>query len=128
MCVCMCCLRTTAGAGRRRRRESERDAMQMEKCVVLTAFLSVWELTNDLHTVKYCPDVSATWWCWWTADRGPSALYLSHTHTHTQMHRHTHTLAAFFQTQTISFSLPPASTYHILCSLAAALLPLHNVR
>lgn len=38
-----------------------------------------WDKKNDPYTVKYCPDVSATWWCWWTADRRPLTVYLSHT-------------------------------------------------
>lgn len=36
------------------------------------------EIKNDPCTVKYCPGVSATWWCWWTAGCRSSTVYLSH--------------------------------------------------
>lgn len=55
-------------------------------------------MKNDLHAVPDWPDISATWWCWWSADHtGASVLSRSHTHTHTHSRSHSHCLLSITQ-------------------------------
>lgn len=105
-------------------RESERSAMQMEICCS-DCFLKRVGVDKQPPHCEVLPRrfshmvVLVDCWPW-----AIGSLSVAHNHTHANAH----TLAAFFQSQTISFSLPPALTYHILCSLTAGLPPLHNVR
>lgn len=126
MCVCVCCLRTTASAGvldaARVRGAQRKWKMCRSDCFLKRVGVDKQPPHCEVLPRRFSHMVVLVD-CWQLAI---GSLSVGHNHTHTQAN--THTLAAFFQSQTISFSLPPASTYHILCSLAATLLPLHNVR
>lgn len=38
--------------------------------------------------MKYCSDISATWWCWWTSDRRPTLVCRLRTHGTALSHSH----------------------------------------
>lgn len=86
--------------------ESENDKMLRDKHLIF----SVFSETFDFFTVMYCSDVSSTWWCWWTADRRPSTVYLSHT------------LLSFNPIPSHSHSLPPWLITSFVLSLLLSFL------